>query len=231
MSNKKFLTGECLFIYKRENLMKRLYSWDEPNFRNVFINCIKEGKVALADSDTVLGLFAAVTDEGVQALDAIKTRRDKPYLILIGKKEDWRRYAQVPNDQATLLLIEACWPGPLTLILPMRADMPDYVGSIHRTVAIRMPAHAELCAIADACGGVFSTSANKAGLPIPTVLEEVDNDIKQSVCCIGLSSESKKQEVLPSTILDCTGEGVRVIRPGAYPVDELEQFYGKPLSA
>jgi len=207
--------------------MKTPYFWAKPGAQDLLIDHIKRGGVVLADSDTVAGLFAAVTQKGATALDDIKTRKDKPYLIIIGEKSDWMRFADAPSDIPALWLMDACWPGPLTVILPMRVDMPDYVGSAQKTVALRMPDHAGLCAVARACGGIFSTSANKTGEPVPEMLSQVDEEIQDAVGAIvsDEKGEGEQHGYLPSTILDCTGDQVRVVREGAYGVEELERIY------
>lgn len=236
MSNNKFLSYDWPFIYKRESQMKKPYFWNQPNILTIFIQSIQKGEVVLADCDTVMGLFAAVSQEGVQALDTIKTRRDKPYLIIIGTKTDWMQYVDPQwikqgkdEDRVAMLkVMDAAWPGPITFIVPMRPDLPAYMGSTERTVALRMPDHAMLCAIARACGGLFSTSANKAGKPIPITVNQVHPDIIQAVTCIVLD-EIPKQQMIPSTILDCTTDHIKVIRQGVYPVKELEKIYGKPF--
>lgn len=213
--------------------MKRPYFWGKSSVQNIVIQSIKKGAVVLADCDTVMGLFAAVSQEGVQALDTIKIRRDKPYLIIIGTKTDWKDYVSLEwmqnnkeHVQAVSKLIDAIWPGAVTLIFPMRSDMPSYIGSAENTVALRMPNHDDLCAVAHACGGIFSTSANKAGHSVPATIDHVDNSIKQAVDCIILNTD-QNQNPLPSTILDCTHDAIKVVREGAYPIKDLEQLYGK----
>ena len=109
------------------------------------------------------------------------------------------------------------------MLCPVRHGLPPYVSSGTDTIGIRIPRHLGIACALQACGPLFSTSANKSGHPVPTELKEVDQDIVARVDAV---IEDAITEALPSTILDCSRGAPRVVREGAYAVQELEKLYG-----
>jgi L-threonylcarbamoyladenylate synthase len=208
--------------------MHQIYTWDSSEGLNAAQAAFNAGLAIVGDSDTVLGLFAPCSRAGIDLLDLIKGRREKPYLILVGSVEQVWELAEQPSDPDCMRLL-ACWPGPLTLIFTARPDVPDYMQSVNHTIAVRIPDHEALQTLALRCGGLFSTSANKTGMPVPESVERVDAGILAMVSCVVRNGTQNKENVpkQPSTILDCTGDVVRVVRTGAYPIDALATIYGK----
>ncbi len=90
------------------------------------------------------------------------------------------------------------------------------------TVALRVPDHAGLQSVMKKVGPLFSTSANRKGYPTPATLDAVDQTILDNVDLIIADKKTTPKEPVPSTILDCTGDEIKVIREGAYPIEELE---------
>lgn len=178
---------------------------------------LRDGGIAIGSSDTVFGLISNLKCEGKIALDRIKKRVDKPYLILISTKVDLKRF--IDSDQLLQIenLIAQCWPGPVTLILRARADLPDFMKGPDGTIALRMPVHEGLQQLLTHFDGLFSTSANISGEPVPEILETVDPRVLEE-CSILVMDDSSGSEgrSTPSTILDCTGDEVRVVRQGVF---------------
>jgi L-threonylcarbamoyladenylate synthase len=188
---------------------------------------LKRGRVVLGASDTVLGLLAAVSEQGVLALNAIKGRADKPYIVLIGQKS---RINDFSDSLAigTQKLIECCWPGPLTLILKAKTTADSYVRGPQGTVGIRMPAHDGLLTLLQEVPALFSTSANHAGRTVPSCLEDVEPDIIKNVSAVIMDDyHAHCASVIPSTIIDCTGPQLKVVREGAYAIATLEAIVGQ----
>jgi len=71
--------------------------------------------------------------------------------------------------------------------------------------------------------GLFSTSANISGKPIPQTINEVDERIVSQVAYAVIDKKEKAHKSIPSTIIDCSGERIVVVREGAYPTDELRK--------
>lgn len=196
--------------------------WNENVCIERLAAVLRDGGVAIGSSDTVFGLIANLKSQGKKSLDLIKKRVDKPYLILLPDTASLSDYV----DPSTLLQIEKiakrCWPGPVTLICKAHPSLPDFMKGPEGTVALRKPAHAGLQTLLTHLDGVFSTSANISGQPVPKSIDEVDPAILAHCAALILDSRNKKEaSQIPSTILDCTGDKIKVIREGAVPSSEL----------
>ena len=177
---------------------------------------LRAGEVFLVEGDTVLGLLADVSEKGVAQLDHIKGRSKKPYLILVGSKEKALRFIEKSSIDKiqTEKLMNACWPGPVTLIFQAKKMLDPHIKSSNGTIALRIPDHAGLLRLLENFNGLFSTSA-----PVPTTIEAVDSSIMCAVSGIVLNEGNEREQIaLPSTIIDCTGERLVVVRHGAFDV-------------
>lgn len=206
---------------------KHLY-WQQEGVIELLAREMKSGRVIISSTDTVLGLLAPLSQEGYLSLNRIKKRSEKPYLILMGAPELVHRY--VASDLLTdpvCRLMARCWPGPLTLIFKAKTEVADYIKAADDTIAIRIPDHAGLRSLLLQSDGFFSTSANLSGNPVPTTVDELDDLLVRAVNYIVTDREVNEQKNLPSTILDCTGSRIRVVREGAYSIDELERIAGE----
>lgn len=201
--------------------MKRLF-WGDLETINHAKKILKEGGVVLAEGDTVLGLLADVSEKGIAKLNALKTRFHKPYLILVNNSKKALNFIQ--KDDAKSLQIEKimnnCWPGPVTLILKAKEGFCLPAQSVDGKVAIRVPDHAGLLNLLESFDALFSTSANITGQPVPSMIDEVDDHILDSISAI-VMNDIHQEQLLPSTIIDCTGDTLVVIREGAFDVTEL----------
>ncbi len=220
MSNAQ-LKGKLQVInYKGKKMAERLYWHNESTIR-ALERSLQGGNVILGDSDTVLGLLASCTQQGFDKLNELKRRTDKPYLILIGSIDKVDHFADRVHAAPLEKLMQACWPGPLTLIVPARADCPAYLKSDDNTVALRVPHHEGLLRLLTKVNGLFSTSANISGQPIPNDIDHVDPSLLHSVDAIVLNKNGTKKTVIPSTIIDATGDTLRVVREGAFSQDDI----------
>ncbi len=199
-------------------------SWNNKTTVEFVENALRDGGVILAEGDTVFGLLAALSAQGHAQLDRIKNREKKPYLILVENKEKALNFMEKGSNLSFQIekIMDVCWPGPATLIF--RAKAGPAVTSLDGTIAIRVPDHPGLLKLLSHCEGLFSTSANLAGKPVPARLEDVDPSIMQSIAGIILNDDLK-QSALPSTIIDCTGEKIKIVREGAFPVEKLAEFF------
>jgi tRNA threonylcarbamoyl adenosine modification protein (Sua5/YciO/YrdC/YwlC family) len=190
-------------------------------------------------TETVYGLGARARDAAAVArVYALKGRPPNHPLIVhladAGAMGAWA--AEVP--EAALRLAAAHWPGPLTLVLRARADVPLAVTGGAATVALRVPDHPVALALLRALGeGVAAPSANRFGRVSPTsaahVLQEFESDADLLVldggpCAVGLES----------TIVDLSGGVPRLLRPGGVGVRALidagrpaDRRRGRPAAA
>lgn len=200
-------------------------TWQTESVVDQAYALLTRGSVLLTSTDTVLGLLVCATQKGHDELDKMKGRKEKPYLVLFDSHKSLLPFI-MPLSLQMEKFIKKCWPGPVTLIFRARDHVPSYMKSAEGTIAVRIPDHPELQRLLAKTGPLFSTSANKAGSPIPQVLKEVDPHIAQFCPLI---IDDKQSHVASSTILDCTEEPIRVVREGAFSVSELEKLYGKSL--
>jgi len=215
--------------------MKSCFFWKDPYLEILLPSILQKGGLVLGHSDTVFGLLAELSSEGVNSLNRVKGRQNKPYIILVENKQKALALIEKPITESLQKLIDACWPGPLTLVCKARSDFPDGISVDKRgkkgagTIAVRVPDHAGLLSVLSHVDGLFSTSANKAGFPVPSCLEEVDPSLLESIDCIVLNQDQDglNKSILASTILDCTQDSIiKVIREGAYPISLIEQKTG-----
>lgn len=209
----------------------RTLLWGNHATIDLLKNELRQGRVVLGDGDTVLGLLADVSEEGVAQLNHIKSRSKKPYLVLVHDYKKALKFIQY--DESKLLqtekLMNICWPGPVTIIFRAKSDLPDFMKAADGTIALRVPKHDGLLQLLAHFDGLFSTSANSSGDPVPSSIEQVNDDIMHSVACIVLNNEygSAQSAAIPSTIIDCTGDQLVVVRQGAFSVDALmSEFNG-----
>jgi len=183
---------------------------------------LREGGTVIFPTETVYGLGAnGLSAEAAGRIYAAKGRpSDNPLILHIA---DWRQISQVaavvpPVAEA---LARHFWPGPLTLILQKRPEVPAAVTGGLDTVAVRLPAHPvarRLIALAGV--PVAAPSANLSGKPSPTRAAHVVADMDGRVDCI-LCGEASHDGV-ESTVLDLTVTPPVVLRPGGVTLEALQ---------
>lgn len=201
---------------------KHHLNWSLESDRKKVVKMLQRENVVLAPSDTVLGLFSRVSQGGFIALQSVKKRTDKPFLLLVSSLDQFLHFSAKKPSEMLQKLLDQAWPGPLTVIVPAKKNVPAYMCSDAQTIAIRIPQHAYLQEILSEVGPLFSTSANKPGKQVPQKVEEVDEEILQAVDGIVQGDAG----AVPSTIVDCSGEQPKIIREGYYSRRQLESFYG-----
>ena len=209
--------------------MKKILNWNDHFQVDMITRSLHDGEVVIGNSDTVLGLLADLSEKGFEALNKIKARsKDNPYLFLIESSNKLSFFSDVVLTPQLKNLIDNCWPGPVTLLFKAKENTPYYIQSKGNSVALRVPNHAGLLYLLSNFTGLFSTSANKSGKPVVKCIKDLDPSILEEVSYIitntGTDVECSRE---PSTILDCTGPQIKVLREGAYPITELENFYGE----
>jgi len=179
-------------------------------------------------TETVYGLAADATSEpAVAAVFAAKGRPD--FNPLICHYPDAAAAAtHVAFSPVAERLAQEFWPGPLTLVLPRRADCPvsARAGAGLPTLAVRVPAHPVARALLAACGfPLAAPSANRSGGVSPTTAAHVLADLHGRIaavldagpCAVGLES----------TVLDLSGKAPRLLRPGGIPAEAIEACIGR----
>lgn len=188
---------------------------------------LREGNVVAIPTETVYGLAGNALDPScVSKIFAVKNRPFfDPLIVHIRSVEALHEYTKDIPDIA-LELAKTFWPGPLTLVLKRKSMIPDLVTSGLETVAIRVPAHpvaAELLAQLDF--PLAAPSANPFGYISPTTAAHVASQLNGSIPMILDGGACKVG--LESTIVDCSGKQIRVLRAGGLSIEALEKHTGK----
>ncbi len=206
--------------------MTRTYDCGDPADREqgiaAAVEAVRRGDLVVLPTDTVYGLGAdAFTADAVRALLAAKKRgRDMPVPVLVGS---WRTidglvYAMPPAGRD---LVEAFWPGGLTLVVEHVPTLAWDLGNGDGTVALRMPLHPVALEVLNATGPMAVSSANVSGAPPATTAAQARDQLGWAVE-VYLDAGSAGDPVA-STIVDLTGETPRVLRLGAVGLDQLRE--------
>lgn len=191
---------------------------------------LQRGGLVGFPTETVYGLGADAADAGAVArIFAVKGRpADHPLIVHVAGTEDLARFAETVPASA-LRLAEALWPGPLTLVVPRAEHVPSIVAGGGPTLALRSPAHPMAQALLEAFGGgIAAPSANRFGRVSPTTAADVRADLGDDVDLV--LDGGPCQVGVESTIVDCTGTVVAVLRPGGVPAEVLEGVLGAPVA-
>jgi L-threonylcarbamoyladenylate synthase len=190
---------------------------------------VAQGGLVVLPTDTVYGLGCdPFNASAVGALFIAKARgRDLPLPVLV---HNWRQAIGLVEDiteQAKLLIAEF-WPGPLTIVLRESPGIGWDLGYSRGTVAVRMPKHEFALALIERTGPLAVTSANRSGVPTPSTAKEIAEQLGGHVDVFFDTGPSGGGPA--STIVDLSGDGVRVLREGAIPPSEIQRVIGERLT-
>jgi len=184
------------------------------------VSAVRRGELVVLPTDTVYGLGAdAFAPAAVAVLRVAKARgRDLPLSVLVGS---WRALDGlalfVPSTVRDL--VEAFWPGALTLVVEHAPSLAWDLGDARGTVAVRMPLHPVALELLGETGPMAVSGANRAGQAPATTVGEARAQLG-AVVAVYLDG-GPSGEPIQSTIVDTTTPVPRVLRPGAVSLDEL----------
>lgn len=185
---------------------------------------IKRGRLVAFPTETVYGLGANVFDaEAVARIFIAKGRpADNPLIAHVGSVDQIELLStSIPPSAAKF--IEAFFPGPLTLVMRKRKEVPRIATANLNTIGIRMPQHALALEFLRLCRTpVVAPSANLSGKPSPTRWQAVFEDLYHRIDCI-LQGEATEIG-LESTVVDCTGSVPLILRAGAISLEALRRI-------
>ncbi|MGZ4640404.1 MAG: L-threonylcarbamoyladenylate synthase [Actinomycetes bacterium] len=186
---------------------------------------VRRGDLVVLPTDTVYGIGTdAFQPDAVQALLSAKGRgRDMPVPVLVGSPRTLDGIATGLSDTARAL-VEAFWPGGLTLVCRVQPSLQWDLGETRGTVAVRMPLHPVAIELLTETGPMAVSSANRSGLPPATTVDEAVEQLGESVAVY--LDGGPAGEPLPSTIVDVTGAAPRLLRAGALPEATLREVAG-----
>ena len=181
---------------------------------------LRNGGLVVFPTETVYGLGGDGTNaEAANKIYAAKGRpSDNPLIIHIAQPSDAAKYAHVTPIYEKLA--RAFMPGPLTVILPKKENIPYSTTGGLDSVALRCPSHPVAHRLIELCGfPIAAPSANLSGKPSPTCASDVRDDLDGRVDMILDGGESEIG--LESTIVKVDGDGLTLLRPGAITYDAL----------
>jgi len=186
---------------------------------------LRSGGLVALPTETVYGLGARAdqTDAIARIFDAKHRPADNPLIAHVASRDQVDGLVQrVPGWAEDLM--NAFWPGPLTLVLPARDGVPSILTAGLSTVGVRMPDHADMLAVIATLGvPVAAPSANRSGRPSPTTWEAVRDDMDGRIDAILKAGPTTVG--LESTVVDCTGDVPVILRPGAVTLADLRTVH------
>lgn len=191
------------------------------------IESLKGGEPVVFPTETVYGLGAPLfNEEAVGRIFAIKKRPlDNPLIAHIASLEEASRLS-ASLSAGFYTLAKAFWPGPLTIVVKKRPEVPSLVSAGHPTIAIRMPSHAIARRLIEGVGEpLVAPSANLSGKPSPTCLKDALEDVDGKV---HFAIDGGECEVgIESTVVSLFHATPTLLRPGIITREMLEKTLGQ----
>lgn len=202
---------------------------DVPLSIEAAVDCLRSGGLLGLPTETVYGLAANADDDQavVQIFKAKGRPADHPLIVHVADASAVTHYAEVIPEFAKLL-IQAFWPGPLTLILPRRPGVANAAAGGNPTVGLRCPSHPVAHDLLKALlrrevWGLAAPSANQFGRVSPTTAAHVQGEFGDGLlildggaCSVGIES----------TIIDCSRGAPVLLRPGAITPEQMQAVCG-----
>ena len=197
---------------------------------------IADGGLVAFPTETVYGLGAdALNARAVGSVYDAKGRpSDNPMIVHVCRADDLKRIYDLDklpqqNQKQIRALTEKFWPGPLTIIGPRAACVPDRTTGGLETVAVRMPdSQVALDLIRQSGCPIAAPSANISGRPSPTRAKDVVADMDGRIEAIFMGGDC--QVGIESTVLDMTGDTPTILRPGILTADDISDALGVPVA-
>jgi L-threonylcarbamoyladenylate synthase len=199
---------------------------------------LKEGSLVAFPTETVYGLGADATNaKAVARIYAVKGRpADHPLIVHIADLKYLEQWISDIPEYAVALAREF-WPGPMTLILQRSELAKDFITGGQNTIGIRIPANSLALGLLEAFhnlggAGIAAPSANRFGQVSPTTADAVKEELDEFLASTDLVLDGGASEVgLESTIIDCTGDLPKILRPGAITIEMIREVTGLNASS
>jgi L-threonylcarbamoyladenylate synthase len=206
------------------NAYTRILSADSQTALTEAAKLIKSGEVVAIPTETVYGLAANAFDEkAVKRIFEVKGRpQDNPLIVHVHSIE---AVAEVAKEVPLLAerLFSAFSPGPLTIVLPKKKEVPYATSGGLETVGVRIPDNENVRELIRLCGVPLSApSANISGRPSPTTASHVYDDLQGKILLILDGGECRVG--LESTVISLDGNNIKILRPGKITAQMLSEY-------
>lgn len=194
---------------------------------NAAVGILNQGGIIAYPTETFYGLGVRFDmPDSLKRLYELKRRpAEKAMPVIIGDRESLSHIVSekwlenIPD--AAEALMETLWPGPLTLLLPAKEGISEFLTAGTGTIAVRIPGESFALRMAKrACFPITATSANLSGMPPAVEADEVIRYFGENIDL--LIDGGRAPGGSPSTIADISGPGIRIVREGAIPIREIE---------
>ena len=206
-----------------------IYNCLEPSGREAGLTAaveqVQAGRCVVLPTDTVYGIGAdAFNNDAVASLLATKRRGpDMPVPVLVGSWTTIQGLVREFSDTAKTL-VEAFWPGGLSIVVPEAPSLPWNLGDTRGTVLLRMPNQPLALELLQETGPMAVSSANISGNPPATTATEARQQFGDAVPIYLDGGTAEIGE--PSTIIDISGPAPRILREGAISAERIGQVLG-----
>lgn len=211
-----------------ESLFAEWLPGEDSHARIRAAELLKAGECVVLPTETVYGLAAdARNPEAVKKIFAVKGRpADHPLIVHLSAAEEINEWCcDIPS--IAWLLTDVFWPGPLTLLLKKRPEVPDEVTGGLATVCVRVPEHPVFLDVLRRCkSGLAAPSANPYKSLSPTTADQVMTTLGTKVAAV--VDGGRCDRGIESTIVDLTdiSEGLRILRAGPVSQTDIERVTG-----
>ncbi|HEX7133338.1 MAG TPA: L-threonylcarbamoyladenylate synthase [Iamia sp.] len=181
------------------------------------VAALEAGEPVVLPTDTVYGLAALPSVPGATArLYALKDRRPDVALAVLVADAGALQDLATAVDGPTAALVDAHWPGPLTVVVRRHPDLAGWdLGGDPGTIGVRCPDHPLVRAVAARTGPIATTSANRHGQPTPATAAEAAASLTGPVAVV---ADGGTLAGVASTVVDLTVEPRRILRQGALDI-------------
>jgi L-threonylcarbamoyladenylate synthase len=213
--------------HKSTQLLDALHN--EQSALQAAAELLREGELVAFPTETVYGLGARVNDpEMIRQIYTAKGRpQDNPLIVHVAHRSQIDKLVELIPGAATRLM-DAFFPGPLTLVLPKSAAVPDIVTAGLPGVAVRMPDHEIARALITAVGvPLVAPSANSSGRPSPTKAAHVLHDLQGRIAAV--LDGGPCREGLESTVVSFMHPKPVLLRPGVVRAETLTDILGEEI--
>ena len=187
---------------------------------------IKNGGLVVFPTETVYGIGAnGLNPEAVEKIYTAKGRKqNKPLILLVSNKKMLDQIVEEINE-VEAKLIEAFWPGPLTIVFKRKPCVPSVVTGGQDTVGVRLTSGEIALKLIEASGcPIAAPSANISGKPSGTAVEDIFNDFKDKVDCF--IDTGRIKDALESTVVRVIDGVPTILRPGKITAEQIKEVVG-----